>query len=49
MLKKVLNWGHKNDKNWSDLIEEEFSRPFNGTDFVHGYNYNIVENKFNIK
>ena len=49
MLKKVLNWGHKNDKNWSDLIEEEFSRPFNGTDFVHGYNYNIIENKFNIK
>ena len=49
MLKKVENWGHKHDKNWTSLIEEEFSRPFNGTDFVHGYSYNIVENKFNIK
>lgn len=48
MLKKVHNWGHKNDINWSDLVEEEFSRPFNGTDFVHGYEYNIVENKFNL-
>jgi hypothetical protein len=49
MLNKVKNWGHKNDTNWVELVEEEFSRPFNGTDFVHGYQYNIVENKFNIK
>jgi hypothetical protein len=49
MLQKVKNWGHKNDTNWVELVEEEFSRPFNGTDFVHGYQYNIVENKFNIK
>lgn len=48
MLKKVNNWGHKNDTNWLDLVEEEFSRPFNGTDFIHGYSYNIVENKFNL-
>ena len=48
MIKKVKNWGHRNDKNWISLIEEEFSRSFNGTDFVHGYNYNIVKNKFNI-
>jgi hypothetical protein len=48
MLQKVENWGHKNDTNWTDLVEAEFSRPFNGTDFVHGYQYNIVENKFNI-
>jgi hypothetical protein len=48
MLQKVKNWGHKNDTNWIDLVEEEFSRPFNGTDFIHGYNYNIVENKFNL-
>jgi hypothetical protein len=48
MLKKVENWGHKNDTNWTALVEEEFSRPFNGTDFVHGYQYNIVENKFNL-
>lgn len=48
MLTKVKNWGHASDKNWVALIEEEFSRPFNGTDFVHGYSYNIVENTFNL-
>ena len=48
MLRKVGNWGHKNDKDWPSLVEEEFSRDFNGTDFVHNYNYNIVDNIFGI-
>ncbi len=48
MLGKVKNWGHRGDKDWCTLVEEEFSRPFNGTDFVHGYKYNIVDNKFNL-
>lgn len=49
MLTKVKNWGHKNDKgNWEDLIEEEFSREFNGKDFLHNYQYEIAENKFNL-
>lgn len=48
MLKKVQNWGHKDDKAWSQLVEEEFSREFNSTDFVHNYNYEIVDNKFNL-
>jgi hypothetical protein len=48
MLTKVKNWGHASDKNWIALIEEEFNRDFNGTDFVHGYNYNVVENIFNL-
>jgi len=48
MINKVKNWSHKDDKNWTDLVEEEFSRPFNGTDFIHNYEYKIVENKFNI-
>lgn len=39
MLKKVGTWAHKTDKNWVDLIQEEFSRDFNGTDFVHNYKY----------
>ena len=43
MLFKVKNWGHNKDKDWVSLVEEEFSRPFNGTDFVHGYEYNILE------
>jgi hypothetical protein len=50
MLNKVSNWGHSSDRgNWIELVEEEFSRPFNGKDFLHGYDYKIVENKFNIK
>lgn len=49
MLKKVKNWGHKNDKNWTELIDIEFSRTFNGTDFIHGYQYNIVDNIFKIE
>jgi hypothetical protein len=48
MLIKVKNWGHKNDKDWAKLVEQEFSRPFNGTDFIHGYDYDVVENQFNL-
>ncbi len=49
MLKKVSNWGHAGDKvNWKELVEEEYSRPFNGQDFLHNYQYTIVDNKFNI-
>jgi hypothetical protein len=45
MLNKVQNWGHKDDKqDWVSKIEEEFSREFNGTDFIHQYKYNIVNN-----
>jgi len=46
MIRKTSSWGHKNDKNWKDLIEEEFSRDFNDTDFVWGYEYDIVEAPF---
>lgn len=49
MLDKVKNWGHKNDKNWIELIHQEFNKPFDGTDFVHGYQYNTVENNYNIQ
>lgn len=48
MLTKVSAWGHKNDKNWNSLIEEEFSREFNGKDFVHGYSFVEVEDKFKL-
>jgi hypothetical protein len=43
MLRKVKAWGHTNDKDWNTLIEEEFSREFNGKDFVHGYNFEILK------
>jgi hypothetical protein len=42
MLKKVVSWAHSTDKNWVDLVNEEFTRPFNGTDFVHGYQYDTL-------
>ena len=48
MLKKVKTWHHKNDKNWVQLVEKEFSHEFDGTDFVHGYRYKQVPNYFNI-
>ena len=44
MLKKISTWGHNKDRNWVELVEEEFSREFNGTDFIHGYTYKILNN-----
>jgi len=49
MLNKVKNWGHAGDRNdWIDKVEEEFSREFNGKCFINNYNFNKVENKFNV-
>ena len=48
MLKKVKAWGHKGDRDWNLLVEEEFKSPFKGTDFVHGYTYKIVKPFFDI-
>jgi hypothetical protein len=42
MLKKVI-WGHFWEKNWKELIEEEFSRPFSGKDFSTDSKYKKVE------
>jgi len=42
LLKKVKSWGHTLDRDWASLIKEEFSRPFNGKDFIHGYSYNML-------
>lgn len=39
MLKKVMSWGHRDERNWKGLVEEEFSHPFQGKDFVHGYRF----------
>ena len=48
MLKKVENWGHTSERDWISLVHKEFSTSFTGTDFVHGYSYNVVKNKFNL-
>jgi hypothetical protein len=42
MLKKVRSWGHKDDKDWSRLVEEEFKNAFSGKDFIHGYEYDVI-------
>lgn len=43
MLRKVRAWGHRSDRaDWESLVEEEFSRPFNGTDFLKGLSYETV-------
>lgn len=42
MLAKTSSFGHKYDRDWPKLIEQEFSGPFSGRDFVHGYTYEQV-------
>ena len=48
MLKKVTAWGHRNERNWIKLVEEEFLKEFTGTDFVHGYSFEEVDPLFEI-
>lgn len=49
MIKKVRSWGHKGDRSWESQVEEEFSVPFRGTDFVHGYQYKTIDPLFDIR
>ena len=37
MTRKVRAWGHRGDRDWEKLVSKEFSAPFTGKDFVHGY------------
>lgn len=44
LLKKVQTWGHNKDRNWVKLINQEFSHPFSGKDFLYpDRNYQIVK------
>jgi hypothetical protein len=43
MLKKVRSWSHRKDRNWEELVLREFSGPFQGKDFVHGYKFRTVK------
>ena len=49
MLTKIKSWGHSGDRDWTKLVEKEFSGGFTGKDFVHGYSYEIIDNQFNIE
>ncbi len=46
LIKKFTSWGHYWERDWKRLIREEFSRPFNGKDFIRCYRYREVEPSF---
>ncbi|MBS0629556.1 MAG: hypothetical protein JSS30_04945 [Verrucomicrobia bacterium] len=46
LLRKVSCWGHRDERNWRDLVEAEFANEFSGIDFVHGYSFKEVEPLF---
>lgn len=51
MMRKVQNWGHKDDTNWVEKITRSFETSFDvdrDTDFIHGYKYVRVPNWFGI-
>jgi predicted O-methyltransferase YrrM len=45
MLRKIRTWGHSRDtdRDWEALVKKEFSSEFSGKDFVHGYDFDVVE------
>lgn len=49
MLRKVQSWGHKGDKDYTSLVNEEFSHDFNGSDKIIGRTYECADNIFDIK
>ncbi len=46
LIKKFSSWGHYWERDWKSLIQEEFSRPFNGQDFIRHYRYRETESVF---
>jgi hypothetical protein len=48
MLRKVQSWGHKTDKDYTSLVNEEFSHEFFGRENIMNRTYEIVPNIFNI-
>jgi hypothetical protein len=43
MIQKVISWGHNKDIDWVSLIEQEFTHDFNGKDFIHNYEYDVLD------
>jgi hypothetical protein len=46
LIKKFSAWGHHWERDWNSLIQEEFSRPFNGKDFIRRYPHREVQPVF---
>lgn len=42
MLRKTKTWGHYWERKWEELIQKEFSKEFQGTDFIASYDYETV-------
>ncbi len=45
-LKKFESWGHHWERDWKQIIEEEFSRDFSGVDCVRGHRYREIAPHF---
>jgi hypothetical protein len=43
LVQKVRTWGHRHDREWLELIEKEFSEPFERIDRIHGFEYETVD------
>jgi hypothetical protein len=43
LRKKVTTWGHRYDKEWLALIDDELCHPFRGQEKVHGLKYETVK------
>lgn len=44
--KKCKTWGHYWERDWMQLIEDEFSKVFQGRDFIRHYQYQVSEQYF---
>jgi hypothetical protein len=43
LLRKVLTWGHRNDRDWLTLVRNALKEdPLTTKDFLHNYEYEIV-------
>jgi hypothetical protein len=48
MIRKVQSWGHKGDKDYTSLVNEEFNHSFNNTEKIFGHTYEIAPDIFDI-
>lgn len=42
LFRKVLSWGHYQDKNWTALLQKELEQPFQGKDALFDLSYETV-------
>lgn len=47
--KKIKTWGHKNDRDWSDILDNINNFTPDQQDPIWGYSYKEVEDKWNLK